>query len=66
MQGLGAKLGSAEIGGTIHFLTRHEVLEERQNIEVRKGGHVFGSNKAENLLAGLVVQAVDLAVLANE
>ena len=64
MHGLGAKLSSAKIRRARHVFTVHEVLEERKNVELRKGGHSLRSNKAENLLTGWGFWARD--VLACE
>ena len=65
MDGLAAELGGAEISGGVHFVAFDEVLEEREDVELRKGRHVLRSDEAEDLLAraGLVVLA---KVVASE
>lgn len=47
-------------------MTVQEVLEEGKDIEVRKGGHVLRSDKAENFLAGLVAFTNELVVVSRE
>ena len=56
---LGAKLSGAKIGRAGHSFTLHEILEERKDIELRKGGYILRSNKAENLRLGWGIVAFE-------
>lgn len=59
MDGLGAELSRAKIGRVGYLVTGHEVLEEREDVELRKGGRVLRGHEAEDPLAGLVVLAFE-------
>ena len=57
MEGLGAKLSRAEVGGVGQFVAIYEVLEEWEDVELGERGRVLWCNETEDLLAGLVVLA---------
>ena len=59
MHSLGAKLSGAKICRARHSFLVHEVLEEREDIELHERGYVLRSNKAENLRLGWGIVAFE-------
>ena len=62
VDGLGAELRGAEEGGVGHFFPIQEVVEEREDVELREGGYVLRGEEAEDRLAGLLLAFVKGAV----